>query len=67
MAEHEAVLNATDSKRRVLVPGPNGPAKWMQLSMVGAAGGAGGGRREGGGRGEPGPLGATPGTSKGAM
>lgn len=44
LAEHEAVLNATDSERRALVPGPNSPAKWMQLGPVGVAGvGVGGG------------------------
>lgn len=32
------------SERRALVPGSNGPAKWIQLGIVGAAGG-GGGRR----------------------
>ena len=46
LAEHEAVLNATDSERRALVPGPNSLAKWMQLDTVGAAVG----------RGESGPL-----------
>lgn len=39
LAEHEGLLNATDSERRALVPGPNGPAKWMQLGTVGAGGG----------------------------
>lgn len=34
LAKHEAILNATDSERRALVPGPNGPAKWMQLGTV---------------------------------
>lgn len=42
LAEHEAVLNATDSERRALVPGPNSLAKWMQLDTVGAAVGRGG-------------------------
>ena len=50
MAEHEAILNATDSERRALVPGPNSLAKWMQLDTVGAAVG----------RGESGPLGSRP-------
>ena len=50
LAEHEAVLNATDSERRALVPGPNSLAKWMQLDTVGAAMGMG----------EAGPLGGRP-------
>lgn len=38
LAEHEAVLNASDSQRRALVPSPNGPNKWTQLGIEGAVG-----------------------------
>lgn len=49
LAKHEAILNATDSERRALVPGPNGPAKCMQLGTVEAAGVGGGGVARGAG------------------